>query len=130
VSGALTGLEDKLTKTGSLIMFCLKIDGIILIVDFLILVLSSVFLGRSVVDLDSVGFLSVILFVECGVVLIAGGATEMSSSVFFSKVREYVFHSKETWSADSYRKGREKAVEYILLGIMLFAESMVLALLI
>ena len=130
MSGALTGLEDKLTKTGSLIMFCLKIDGIILIVDFLILVLSSVFLGRSVVDLDSVGFLSVILFVECGVVLIAGGATEMSSSVFFSKVREYVFHSKETWSADSYRKGREKAVEYILLGIMLFAESMVLALLI
>ena len=79
-------------------------------------------------DLTLVGFLAILLFFEAGLMFLIGGAVEMTSTVFFSKVREYVFHSREVWSIDEYKKGRRKALLYIFIGLFLFAESIVLAL--
>jgi hypothetical protein len=50
----------------------------------------------------------------------------MSSSIFSSKIREYVFHSGEEWSKEKHERSEARAVLYILTGVVLFLESLAL----
>lgn len=54
----------------------------------------------------------------------------MFSSIFPSKIREYIFHSDEEWSEETQKKSERKANLYILTGIILFLESLISAVLV
>ena len=70
------------------------------------------------------GFFPTILLLDSGFLLLAGGLIAMTSSIFPSKIREYIFHSHEEWSQERHRKGEKGANLYILTGIVLFLESL------
>ena len=73
------------------------------------------------------GLFPVLLLLEAGLIFLAGGVSVLSSTVFFTKVREYLFHSEEKWSMDKYRHSERGALPFMLLGVMLFGESVFLA---
>jgi hypothetical protein len=54
----------------------------------------------------------------------------MSASLFFGKIREYVFHSEERWSLEKYDKERRRATPYIILGFLLLSETFLFSLVI
>jgi hypothetical protein len=68
--------------------------------------------------------LPTLLLIEAAFIFIVGSSFEFSSSIFFSKVRKYVFHSEEKWSVENYDTSRRKALPYFLLGLLLFIESL------
>jgi hypothetical protein len=73
-------------------------------------------------------FLSLLLLLESGLVLLIGGSIAMSSSIFVSKIREHIFHSEEKWSKEKQKRSEVRANLYILAGIFLFLESVGFAL--
>jgi len=107
------------------VAWVLKVNLIILAIDLLSLPFLSLFFEVSVLTLVRGGFFSMILLFESGIVFLVAGLIAMSSSIFPSKVREHVFHSGEVWSQEKHRKSEEKANLYILVGILLFLESVV-----
>lgn len=118
--------KDILSRSHQLLIACLKFNGILLGIDFLIL-LSLLVFGQNIEDLDLVNLLSTLLFFETGLLFLIGGVTEVTSTVFFGKIREYVFHSKDEWTIDTYRRGRQRTLQYIIFGVLLFVESIALA---
>ncbi|MGD8543876.1 MAG: hypothetical protein PVG48_02005 [Candidatus Bathyarchaeota archaeon] len=72
------------------------------------------------------GFFSMVLLFESGTIFLVGGLVAMSSSIFSSKIREYVFHSGEEWSKEKHERSEARAVLYILTGVVLFLESLAL----
>jgi len=122
------GLKENLIKIRPLLLFSLKVNGVILAIDLLISILLLLLLGKGVEDLNPVNLIDSLLFLETGLMLLAGGATEMTSTASFSKIRESFLRSKENWTIDTYKKGRRKALLYIFIGLLLFAESIVLTL--
>lgn len=94
------------------------------------LFLLSLFLEVGMIALMRGGFFPTILLLDSGVLFLAGGLIAIASSIFPSKIREYVFHSQEEWSQERHRKGERKANLYILTGIVLFLESLASAFLI
>ena len=122
------GLNEKLTRIRPLLLFSLKVNGAILAIDLLILALILLLYGKDVENLNPVNFIDSLLFLETGLMLFIGGATEMTSTTSFSKIRENILRSKENWTIDTYTKGRHKALQYIFIGTLLAVESMLLAL--
>jgi hypothetical protein len=90
---------------------------------FAILVLS----GSTLVGLASSGFFSKIALLETGVSFLVGGALAFSGSVLTSKTKEYVLGSDEQWSMEKLRKSEKRANRYIILAVILFAESILLS---
>jgi NADH:ubiquinone oxidoreductase subunit 5 (subunit L)/multisubunit Na+/H+ antiporter MnhA subunit len=76
------------------------------------------------------GYLSTMLFIESGIIFLIGGVIAISSSIFFSKIKEHFFHSEERWSTEKQKKSEQKANLYILAGAIMFLESLILALMI
>ena len=95
--------------------------------DFVIVTMYSLLLAMDLVTQLLKGIFPTLLLLESGLVLLAGSLSVLSSTVFFSKVRQYVFHSKEKWSMDEYKRGERRALPYILIGAMLFGETMLLS---
>ncbi|UCG45510.1 MAG: hypothetical protein JSV58_01650 [Candidatus Bathyarchaeota archaeon] len=108
----------------------LRTNLIALVFDTLILFLLSLFLEVEMSTLVESGFFPSILLLNSGALFLAGGLIAMAASLFPSKIREYVFHSREKWSQEGQRKGERRANLYILAGITLFLESLALATLI
>jgi len=111
------------------VTWVLKVNLTFFAIDLLLLLFLSLFLGVSVLSLVKAGFFPMMLLLDCGIIFLAGGLIAMSSSIFPSKIREYVFHSDE-WSEEKQKKSERKANLYILTGIILFLESFVSAFLI
>lgn len=103
----------------------LKVNIIFLVIDIALLMLLSQFFRVDVFSLVHSGFFSMLLLLDSGIIFLIGGIIAMSSSIFPSKVREHVLHSHETWSQEKHRKSERKANLYILMGILLFLESVV-----
>ncbi len=108
------------------VTWMLKVNVIFLVIDIALLLLLSQFFRVAVFSLVHSGFFSMLLLLDSGIIFLMGGIIAMSSSIFPSKVREYVFRSHETWSQERHRKSERKANLYILMGILLFLESVVL----
>jgi len=107
------------------VTWVLKVNLTFLAVDLLLLLFLSLFLGVSVFSLVSAGFFPMMLLLNSGIIFLAGGLVAMSSSIFPSKIREYIFHSDEKWSEEKQKKSERKANLYILTGIILFLESVI-----
>ena len=95
----------------------------VIAIDIIVLFLFSIISSQGTVGIDSLRFFPTLLLIESAIILFVGSSFEMSSSIFFSKVRKYVFHSKEEWSMEEYEKGRRRASPYIIFGFLLLSES-------
>lgn len=100
----------------------IKWNGYILVFDCIILLLAVLALTRGIIE--TFNLLPTLLLIEAAFVFILGSSFEFSSSIFFSKVRQYLFRSKEKWSVENYDTSRRKALPYFLLGLLLFIESL------
>ena len=98
-----------------------------LALDLVTAALYSLFFGVDLVTQFFRGLLPMLLLLEAGLIFLAGGLSVLSSTVFFTKVREYVFHSEEKWSMDKYRRSERGALPYMIVGVMLLGESTFLA---
>jgi len=112
------------------VTWVLEVNLTFLAIDLLLLLFLSLFLRVGVLDLVSAGFFPMILLLNSGIIFLAGGLVAMSSSIFPSKIREYIFHSDEKWSEEKQKRSERKANLYILTGGILFLESLVSAFLI
>lgn len=108
------------------VIWVLKVNLAFLVIDLLLLPFLSLFFKVSVPTLVKGGFFPMMLLLDSGIIFLVGGLIAMSSSIFPSKVREHVFHSGEDWSQEKHKKSEAKANLYILTGILLLLESIVL----
>ncbi len=108
-------------------VWVLKINVALLIIDFLILALISFFLKVNV--LTPVVF-SMLLLLESGITFLFSGVLVISSSIFFSKIREQIFHTEEHWSLEKHQRTERRTNKYILVGVFLFLESLIIGLVI
>ena len=90
-----------------------------------ILVLS----GSSLSGLLSTGLFSKLTLLETGIALIVAGAVAYSGSVSASKTKQYIRRSDEEWSIDKLKRSEKKANKYIILALLIFAESLAVSLL-
>ena len=107
------------------VLWVLKVNLAFLVIDLLLLLFLALLLRVSVFSLVKAGFFPMTLLLNSGIVFLAGGLMAMSSSIFPSKIREYVLHSDEKWSEERQKKSERKANLYILTGIILFLESVI-----
>lgn len=73
------------------------------------------------------GSLELLLLLEAGILLLAGGAHVVTSGVSFGKIRERVFNSRE-WSPEELRRSERRALPFVMAGVLILAESLALAL--
>ncbi len=106
----------------------IKWNGYILLFDCIILLVVALLVTQNA--LETYALLPSILLIEVAFIFLVGSSFEFSSSIFVSKVREYLFQSNEKWSVEKYDTSRRKALPYFLLGFFLFLESLVLSLII
>lgn len=107
---------------GSL-LWVLRANAIVVVIDLIILAVWLLLQSANLVAPVRKDFFTVLLLLESALVFLAGGAVAMSTSIFPSKVREYFFRSKEKWSPEKHKKSEARANLYILVGILLFLES-------
>jgi hypothetical protein len=106
------------------VTWVLKVNLIFLAINLLLPPFLSLFFKVSVFTLVKGGFFSMVLLFESGIIFLVGGLIAMSSSIFPSKIREYVFHSGEKWSKEKHERSEARAILYILTGVVLFLESL------
>ena len=106
----------------TVLAFCAKLfiySIIIILTDFvLILAFTS---GTT----DMVQILSFVILVEGGIVLMVGGVTASYSSLY-AKLSEVVFHT-EPWNAKRQKEVEINARAWIIVGIILVIEALVLS---
>ena len=107
----------------------LKVNMTILLVDMILVLVLSQFLNYSIYSMIKGNFLTLTLLLESGITFLVGGAIAMSSSIFMNRLREHVFHSSEEWTVGKEREAEKRASRYIVLGILLFLESIAWSLL-
>jgi hypothetical protein len=108
----------------------LKANLIALVIDFIFLAFLALVFNFDAVVLVRASYFPKMLLLEAGVVFLVGGAIAFSSSIFGDKVKELVFRSEEKWSMEKLKKGEKRANLYILVGILLFLESILTSFLI
>ena len=107
------------------VLALIKWNGYILLFNCFILLLAVVIFTRGIPEIFTL--LPSLLLIEAALIFFLGSSFEFSSSIFFSKVRQYVFRSNENWSIENYDKSRRKSLPYFLLGLLLFTESIALS---
>ena len=102
--------------------FCTKLfiySIIIILIDFLLI------LAFARVTSDIVQTLSFVILIEGGIVLIVGGITASYSSLY-AKLSEVVFHT-EPWNVKRQKEAEINARTWIIVGIILVIEALVLS---
>ena len=104
----------------------LMLNTLILIMDLAILAIYSLLKGENFIALLD-GSLEFLLLLEAGLLLLGGGAYVMTSGIFFGKFRERISHSKG-WSHEEYKRSEMRALPWVVTGVLVLAESLMLAL--
>ncbi len=110
-----------------ILVWVLKATAVSWIVNFVFLALLAA-TGSNWVNLVETGFFSMMLLVETAMFLLIGGIIAFSSSIFASKFREQFLKSEEKWSIHDSESAEKKANLYILTGVLLFVQSLVISL--
>lgn len=100
-------------------------QAMLLIIEFngLNLVISAVAAALGYPFFASVSALSLI---EAALLMILAGGVDISSSIFMGKVRQLVFGSRKEWSAGAQKANQQSAARYLIAGVLLLAEAMLL----
>ena len=113
---------------GATLVWLLKVNLLMWAINAILFAI-LVLLGSSPTGLLSSGLFSKLTLFETGIALVVAGAVAFSGSASASKTREYVRKSDEQWSIDKLRKSEKRANKYIVMAIVIFAESIVISLL-
>jgi len=111
-----------------LLIWLLKANLAVWLIDSALLAVLAL-LGFDALSLVYAGYFSKILLLEAGILFLIGGAIAFSSGLFPSKVREHVLRKDEDWSVEKLKKGEKKANQYILVGVLLFVQSLIVSVL-
>jgi len=112
------------------IVWVLKGNLVVLVINGILFTILGLPLGLGLTNLAALGFFSKITFLETGVSFLVGGALAFSGSVLPSKAKEQILKTAdEPWSMEKLRKSEKKANRFIVLALILFAESLLVALL-
>jgi hypothetical protein len=85
--------------------------------------------GFGWANLIASGYFSKITFLETGAAFLVGGALAFSGSLLPNKAREQILKTAdEPWSMEKLRKSEKRANKYIILALILFVESLLVAL--
>jgi hypothetical protein len=74
--------------------------------------------------------LATLLLLEGGIMLTYGGLHELGGTVLMSQIRKEVLRRGEGYSPECYKKAREKANFFIILGMFLVIEALSVSLII
>lgn len=119
--------ESKIRRNWRLLLiWILKANFISWIFDFAVFAM-LILLGFGVYSLAYAGYFSKMLFLECGVIFVIGGAIAFSGSLGSSKTKEYIRKSDEQWSIEKLRTSEKRANKYIILAVILFFESILIS---
>jgi hypothetical protein len=80
--------------------------------------------GSSPTGLVTSAFFSKLTLLETGVALIVAGAVAFFGSASASKTKEYVRNTEEQWSIENLRQSEKKANKFIILALLILAESL------
>lgn len=83
--------------------------------------------GSSPASLVFSHYFSIITLLETGVAFFIGGAIAFSGSILPGKVKDYAHKSNERWSVDKLRESERRANRYLVLALILFAESVLIS---
>jgi|GEM_PF-2761413 len=119
--------QKRATAVRRVLVHSVKVNIVVLALDLVILLVYSLLQGVALLALLTGGSLELLLLLEAGILFFAGGAYVITSGVFFGKIREQVFHS-EDWSPDEYRHSEVRALPWVVAGVLVLVESLVLAL--
>ena len=65
--------------------------------------------------------------VEGAILLLIAGSLDLTSSVFYTKVRELLYKSREQYSLTEHNQAQRRANAYIVLGAVMIAESVLIS---
>jgi hypothetical protein len=68
-----------------------------------------------------------ILFIESSLLFLFGGLSSLSDTIFINKVRQFFFEYKENWDVKRSIENFKKNDLYILEGLLLIIESVLLS---
>jgi len=117
----------RIMKASDLLLQSLRLNAAVILLNFPILLIYSLIRGLVFTDLLLEGGFGLLLLLESGVLLLAGGGYVLTSGIFFGEVRKRVFRS-EDWSPDESRRSEARALPIVLAGALVLAESMALSL--
>jgi hypothetical protein len=75
--------------------------------------------------MNAFGLLSMI---EGAILLVAGSTLDLTASIFGTQVGKLLFRSKREYSSDYHKKQQRKATNFIVLGLVVVVESIILSL--
>lgn len=116
------------TEWKSLAIWQLKANLGLWIVNGLLLVAFSL-VGNGFLQVLNLEFFSKLTFVETGIVLVIGGLVAFSGSVSAAKSKEFILKSNERWSMEKLRLSEKRSIKFLILGLILFVESLLISLL-
>jgi hypothetical protein len=105
----------------------LKANAIVWLINIIILALFFIY-GVSTASLLQTGYFSKMLLLETGITFLIAGATAFSGSILTSKMREQFLHSTDKFSVEKLRDNENKANLFIIMGILLFLQSLIASL--
>ena len=111
------------------LIWLLKGNLVIWVVNTMLFALFAL-LGFGWANLVVLGYFSKITFLETGAAFLIGGALAFSGSILPSKAKVQILKTAdEPWSMEKLRKSEKKANKFIVFALILFVESLVVALL-
>jgi hypothetical protein len=116
----------RIRKASGLLLQSLRLNAAVLLLSLPILLIYSLIRGIGFIDLLLGRGFELLLLLESGVLLVAGGGYVLTSGIFFGKVRERVFR-RDGWSSEDFRLSEARALPMIIAGALVLAESVILA---
>jgi hypothetical protein len=102
-------------------------NGVIAAVNLAVSISYSAFFKVSVYDAVR-NLFTALLLVEAGALFLLGGFVAYGGTIFVSKVRQHILKTGGDWKPEDAMRGEENALSYVLLASLLFAESLLLSL--
>ncbi len=70
---------------------------------------------------------SILALIEAGLLMVIAGGMDLSSSIFIGKARQLVLGSQKGWSMGDQKSTHEHALRYLIAGLLLLAEAILLS---
>ncbi len=70
---------------------------------------------------------SILALIEAGLLMMIAGGMDLSSSIFMGKARQLVLGSQKEWSMGDQKSTHEHALRYLIAGLLLLAEAILLS---
>lgn len=87
----------------------------------------AVWVLATVLGFSFFASLSTLALIEAALLMLIAGGADISSSIFMGKARQLVFGSKKDWSVEAQKASQQNAARYLIAGVLLLAEAILLS---